>query len=107
MALIADTLARQLEEYGHIIDSVGDGRIALTAIEYCHYDLVVIDFAMPAMDGAEVIARARQIKPEQKFLMVTGYADSDAVAAACPDTPIMRKPFDADALVEMITELTR
>ena len=106
-AAVRATLARQLEEHGHNVDSVGDGRIALTAIKYCHYDLVIVDFAMPAMDGAEVIAKARLIRPDQKFLMVTGYADSDAVTAACPDTPVMRKPFDPDLLVGVIADLTR
>jgi len=99
-------IARQFEDDGHIVDSVGDGRIALAAIEHCNYDLIIVDFAMPRMDGAEIIRKSRQIKPDQKFLMVTGFFDSDAVAAACPDTPMLRKPFDSESLRRLVRELT-
>ncbi|MCY7339399.1 MAG: response regulator [Sphingomonas bacterium] len=102
-AAVRTAIARLFEDDRHIVDSVGDGRIALSAIEHCHYDLVIVDFAMPVMDGAEVIRKARVLKPEQRFLMVTGFADSEAVAAACPDTPVLRKPFDSAALLAMVT----
>ena len=105
-AAVRASIARSFEDDGHTVDSVGDGRIALTAIEHCDYDLVIVDFAMPAMDGAAVIREARKLKPDQKFLMVTGYADSDAVAAACPDTPVLRKPFDGDALRRLVADIT-
>ena len=51
------------EDDGHIVDSVGDARIALTAIEQCRYDLVIVDFAMPVMDGAALIRDARKLRP--------------------------------------------
>ena len=62
---------------------------------------------MPEMDGAALIAEARKLRPDQKFLMVTGYSDSDAIAAACPDTPILRKPFDGNALRQLVANLTK
>ena len=105
-AAVRATIARQFEDDSHIVDSVGDGRIALTAIEHCDYDLVIVDFAMPVMDGADVIREGRKLRPAVKFLMITGYADSDAVADACPDTPTLRKPFDNDTLRERVLDLT-
>ena len=104
-AAVRTAIARLFEDDGHVVDSVGDGRVALAAIEHCRYDLVIVDFAMPVMDGAEVIRQARAFKPDQQFLMVTGYADSEAVAAACPDTPIIRKPFDSATLMRMVAEI--
>ena len=97
-AAVRATISRLFEDDGHIVDSVGDGRIALTAIEHCRYDLVIVDFAMPVMDGAALIREGRKLRPEVKFLMVTGYSDSEAVTAACPDTPVLRKPFDGETL---------
>jgi signal transduction histidine kinase len=99
------SIGRVFEDDGHIVDSVGDARIALRAIEVCDYDLALIDFAMPVMDGAGLIRAARKLRPAQKFLMVTGFSDSDAVAAACPDTPVVRKPFDNDALRNLVVDL--
>ncbi len=101
-AAVRSAISRLFEDDGHVVDSVGDGRIALSAIEHCDYDLVIVDFAMPVMDGAEVIRQARLLKPDQRFLMVTGFADSDSVATACPDTTILRKPFDSAALIATV-----
>jgi signal transduction histidine kinase len=105
-AAVRASIARLFEDEGHIVDSVGDARIALTAIEHCRYDLAIVDFAMPLMDGAKLIREARTLNPDQKFLMVTGYSDSKAVADACPNTPIIRKPFDGQALRALVVELT-
>ena len=62
---------------------------------------------MPGMDGAAVIREGRKLRPEVKFLMVTGYSNSEAVSTACPDTPVLRKPFDSDMLRQMVVDLTR
>jgi signal transduction histidine kinase/CheY-like chemotaxis protein len=104
-AAVRSVIARSFEDDGHVVDSVGDARIALSAIEYCDYDLAIVDFAMPNMDGAALIRAARKLRPGQKFLMITGYSDSEAVTAACPDTPVIRKPFDGDALRRRVFEL--
>ncbi len=101
-ALVRAAIGRLLEEVGHSVDSIADGRVALSAIEHCDYDLVIIDFAMPVMNGAAVIAEAHKTQPELRFLMVTGYADSDAVAAAAPDTPVLVKPFDNQRLMDLV-----
>ena len=98
-------IAGLLEEAGHSIDSVADGRVALSAVEHCDYDLVIVDFAMPVMNGAAVIGAARKLKPGLRFLMVTGYSDSDAVAAAAPGTAVLAKPFDNQRLLDLVAEL--
>jgi signal transduction histidine kinase len=104
-AAVRATISRLFEDDGHIVDSVGDARIALTAIEHCHYDLAIVDFAMPVMDGAALIRAARAVRQTQKFLMITGYSDSEAVTDACPDTPVVRKPVDSQALRDQVLEL--
>ena len=67
--------------------------------------MVQVRSSLPASE-IELIAEARKLRPDQKFLMVTGYADSEAVAAACPDTPMLRKPFDGNALRQQVADLT-
>ena len=98
-------IVRPLEEAGHIVDAVSDGPTALAAIAQRGFDLVLVDFAMPGMDGADVIRRAGEIRPEGRFLIVSGYADSEAIAAASPDTPVLKKPFDAGELVALVRSL--
>ena len=49
---------------------------------------------MPGMNGAEVARAAQERQPGIKVLMVSGYADSDAVEAALGSARQLRKPFD-------------
>ena len=98
-------IVRPLEEQGHVVDAVSDGPTALAALGQRGFDLVLVDFAMPAMDGAEFIRRARDVREESRFLIVSGYSDSDAIAAAAPGTPVLAKPFDNDALIALVGQL--
>ncbi|MEO7240874.1 MAG: response regulator [Sphingomicrobium sp.] len=99
------TIVHALEDDGHVIDSVGNPATALEAIRQQLYDLAIVDFAMPEMNGAELIAAARALRPDLRCLIVTGYLDSAAVEAAAPHVPIIRKPFDPEALRRKVREL--
>ena len=58
-------------------------------------DAVVMDFAMPGLNGAQTALRARSRQPELSVIFMSGYADMDANAAAVgPGAPLLRKPFD-------------
>mgnify|MGYP000533559410 CR=1 FL=1 len=56
-------------------------------------DLVLVDFAMPGLNGAEFLVEAARIHPRLPCLMITGYWDTDAMAESRIDCPILRKPF--------------
>ena len=102
---VRSAIVRPLEEAGHVVDAVSDGPTALAAIGQRSFDLVLVDFAMPGMDGAEVIRRARGLRPNTPFLIVSGYSDSDAIATAAPGTPVLAKPFENGTLLEMVARL--
>ena len=53
-------VARTLEEAGYAVEAVADGRTAIEAIRNGGHDMLVVDFAMQGMNGAEV---ARQVAP--------------------------------------------
>ena len=98
-------IVRPLEEEGHVVDAVSDGPTGLAALGQRGFDLVLVDFSMPGMDGAEFIRRARELREETRFLIVSGYSDSDAIAAAAPGTPVLPKPFGNDALIALVDQL--
>jgi DNA-binding NtrC family response regulator len=85
---------------GHRVESVADARTALAALSNRKPDLLLVDFAMPGMNGAELIAKAHEVHPGLPCLLITGYWDSDAVGAAGVTAPILTKPFTHDALRE-------
>jgi len=76
------------------------------------FDLIVLDIAMPEMDGTEVLSKIREIEKENKvqsekkakIMMVTAHSDVDRVItcikAGCDD--YISKPFDRQIIVEKL-----
>lgn len=103
---VRETIVQMVEADGHRVESVADGRTALAALSNRKPDLVLVDFAMPGLNGAELIARARETHPGLPCLLITGYWDSDALATYGVDCPILRKPFTHETLRDaMVTAL--
>ncbi|WP_395673481.1 response regulator [Phenylobacterium sp.] len=67
--------------------------------------LVLIDYAMPGMNGAEAAAQIRQRHPDLPIVFASGYADTAAVETAVGGQPvILRKPFDLADLARTVAE---
>ncbi|MEO7814777.1 MAG: response regulator [Sphingomicrobium sp.] len=95
---VRETIVQMVEADGHRVESVADGRTALAALSNRKPDLLLVDFAMPGLSGAEVIAKAQAVHPDLPCLLITGYWDSDSLATSGVTCPILRKPFTHDAL---------
>ena len=91
-----------LEEYGHDVIHAADGTSALTAFADNRPDLVILDYLMPGMTGAEIAERLRADTPDQPILFVTGYSESAAISSAAPDAQVLSKPFLPDALATAV-----
>ena len=91
-------IVESLEEQGYRVRSASDGREGLAEIAREAPDLVVLDFIMPGLSGAEVAQRILAKRPDQPILFVSGYSETDAVKRIAPDAPLLAKPFRADAL---------
>jgi excisionase family DNA binding protein len=76
--LLAKTLA--LAEYD--VDLAGGGAEALERLRRVHYDLVITDLKMPAVDGMTLIRDARRILPQLPIIIITGYStEASAIEA--------------------------
>ena len=91
-------IVTSLEEQGYRVREANDGREGLRAIEREPPDLVILDFIMPGLSGADVARRIRSRRADQPILFVSGYSETEAVKRTAPDTPLLAKPFRADAL---------
>jgi CheY-like chemotaxis protein len=91
-----------LRELGYSIVEAGSGAAALELLaQRPSVDLMLVDFAMPGMNGAEVARLARAVRPTLPVLFVTGYADRAALVGI-NDTQIVGKPFANDELAAKI-----
>jgi CheY-like chemotaxis protein len=95
-------IAATLEEQGYRVREAADGERGLKEATREAPDLVVLDFIMPGLSGAEVASRILAKRPEQPILFVSGYSETEAVKRTAPDAPLLAKPFRADALEKAV-----
>ena len=95
-------IAAALEEQGYRVRQAGGGREGLAQVQRDRPDLVIIDFIMPEMSGADVARKIRAKHPDQPILFVSGYSETEAVKRTAPDAPLLAKPFRADALAKAV-----
>ncbi|GJE43061.1 hybrid sensor histidine kinase/response regulator [Methylobacterium soli] len=104
---VREVTTTRLEEAGHAVREAGSGLAALAALEAdpC-VDLVLLDFAMPGMNGAEVATEIRKRWPGLPVLYVTGYADTAALmrGGAVGPEGIVLKPFRDGELERKVAE---
>jgi len=95
-------IVNSLEEQGYRVRQASDGREGLAALEREVPDLVVLDFIMPGLSGADVARKIRAKRPDQPILFVSGYSETEAVKRTAPDALLLAKPFRADALQKAV-----
>jgi CheY-like chemotaxis protein len=98
------TTAAMLEDLGHRVTEASEGEALLAGLakQPDGYDLLITDYAMPHVSGADVIRRAREIMPLLPAIIVTGYAELDSIARRPEDVHVLAKPFTADQLARAI-----
>ncbi|NNF15956.1 MAG: response regulator [Gammaproteobacteria bacterium] len=100
-----------LERLGCRVESAADGENALRKLTNLKdsIDIVLLDVAMPGMNGNEVSARLRSIRPDIPIIFCSGYA-ADAVEPAPHSvgyTGFLRKPYRSDDLLEALRKAVR
>jgi CheY-like chemotaxis protein len=74
-SLVCHTVTILLKVDGHCVTTASSGEQALAVFEPGKFDLVVTDYAMPAMTGAELAAAIKGRAPEQPVVLLTAYAE--------------------------------
>jgi signal transduction histidine kinase len=82
-----------LSELGYELHAAEHAEQAFEILAGLTPDLVIMDFAMPDMNGAETALAVRRHCPRVPILFISGFADSDVVDKAVGAAPLLRKPF--------------
>jgi CheY-like chemotaxis protein len=101
-----------LTEIGYETETACDGQIALEKVGRddprgdCRFDLCLLDFKMPGMDGVQLLEAIQSMNPKLRAIMITAYAGNDGVKRALEAGTwrVLKKPVDIVSLLGMIDE---
>ncbi len=98
-------IAERLRGRGFDVDTAESGAEALDKVKGKSYDAVVLDLAMPEMDGIETLARLLEIDKNLQVIMLTGRATVqkgvEAIKMGAAD--FLEKPADITDLIGKVT----
>ncbi|WP_293862892.1 PAS domain S-box protein [uncultured Alsobacter sp.] len=99
-------LTDSLDALGFGVVEADNGTSGLAALESAVPDAVILDFAMPELNGAEVARRIRARHPDLPIVFASGFAESSAIeSAAGGESAVLRKPFGLDELQAVLTRM--
>ncbi len=64
-----------LEELGYTVEVAENGEKGFALFQASNFDVVVTDYRMPKMNGAELIARIRQSDPHARIVLLSGFVE--------------------------------
>lgn len=87
------------------VETLTSASQALERLESEDFDLIISDYRMPEMNGVEFLSRAIELQPNVARMILSGYADRDAILASINETQVSRflcKPWDDGELRNLV-----
>ncbi|AMM14771.1 hybrid sensor histidine kinase/response regulator [Burkholderia sp. PAMC 28687] len=91
-----------LKMLGYTVTEAAQGRLGLERLRDDNPDLLMVDFAMPGMNGLEVITEVKRTHPQLPVILATGYADVDVSKYRVDGYAVLRKPFKIGDLARTV-----
>jgi DNA-binding NarL/FixJ family response regulator len=107
--MLREAFTRLLETDCDVVGSVADGRALLAAAPDLRPDIVVLDIAMPLLNGLDAARQLKQEMPEVKVIFLTMSEDPDIVAEAfrAGGSGYLLKHSAASELLQAVREVYR
>jgi DNA-binding response OmpR family regulator len=98
--MVRDTLTLA----GYEVATAAAAGDALMLLQAASPDVILLDIAMPGMDGVTALQRLRALKPEVPVIMLTGNADDQVGRTTLPwgAFDYVAKPFESAHLVRVV-----
>lgn len=100
------TLAERMRVRGLEVQIATSGSEAIAKVTGDAFDAIVLDLAMPGMDGIETLRHLREVDPNLQIMLLTGQGTVQAAveAAKLGAMDVFEKPTDVEILMDKIKE---
>jgi CheY-like chemotaxis protein len=108
-ASLRSVVAETLRGEGYAVDEASDGAEGLEQLRAAPPDLLLLDLAMPVVDGQGLIAawRAQEHRPDVPIVILSATPTLAEAAHEAGVKAILLKPFDLGVLLAMVERFTR
>ena len=97
-----------LEDAGYSVDAYTDPVKALLKFRTNYYDLAVLDYSMPNLNGLELYRRIREIEPRLRCNIITAthekFSEDEVTPQGQGNLRVIRKPIGNEELLMKIRE---
>ncbi len=99
-------LAKRLRTRGLEVEITGDGESAVEKVKQNGFDVVVLDLAMPGIDGLETLKRLREVNEDLQVVLLTGHGSIKSGVEAIKGGAVdfLEKPAEFSELLTKIKE---
>ena len=99
-------LKEMLGNLGHTSIAVSDGIKALSMLETDeNFDLIITDYQMPRLNGAQLIERLRQRGDTREVILLTGYGSIVSDKLTTPPSAFLAKPLQTQELEDTLGQI--
>jgi len=101
---VREGLGDILEEKGYEVVKVEKGLEALERIKNEKFDFAIIDLKLPDISGEKLISKIKNLIPEEKIIIITGYVTEEIVRKALKGMKsyFLFKPADPNQIINII-----
>src|SRR5436190_1651448 len=95
-----------LIDLGYTVQTAGDGLAALELVRRQSFDVALLDFKMPGMDGLSLYREIKRISPATVAIIISAYVTPDTTEEACRagTWKVLAKPVDLGAVLPLVEE---
>lgn len=103
---LCEEMEEVLEAEGYSVETACDGKNAENLIKNNIYDVVLLDFKIPGLNGIDILKKVKETKPATRVFIITGkpFIEKHLEEEKLTDfvAGYMNKPFEVEKLIEKI-----